>query len=379
VNSSIDAVLRKAVDSGAVPHVVAVAADREGVIYEGAAGPRAAGGHEPVGAASIFRIASMTKVVCTVAALQQRDSGNLDFDAPVDTYCPDFAAVRVLDGFVDDRPRLRKPASRATVKQLVTHTAGLAYGFWNADLRQWEAAAGTGDVFTTPMVADPGTRFEYGINTDWLGKVVEAASGQPLDTYLAKHILTPLGMDSTTFVPTDEQRTRMVPVHVKDEDGTWVTTDFDWDQPPPYFAGGHGLYCTPHDYLRFQRMMLCGGIVDGTTILDRASVREAFTNQIGELWFPAEIRTADPATSLDFLAGPGMKWGFGLLLNTRRQPGMRYAGSGAWAGLFNTHFWVDPTAGITAAVYTQSSPFLDSQPLRMYSDFERALYATLRR
>jgi CubicO group peptidase (beta-lactamase class C family) len=372
----IDAVLRAAVDSGAVPNVVGMAADDEGVIYEGAAGPRAPGGHEPVGADSILRIASMTKMVCTVAALQQRDRGNLDFDAPVDTYCPDFAAVQVLDGFDDDKPRMRAPASRATVRQLVTHTAGLTYGFWSADLRRWEAATGTGDVFTTPMVADPGVRFEYGISTDWLGKVVEAASGQALDDYLAGHVLAPLGMDSTAFVLTGEQRARCVPVHARGEDGAWVATDFDWDRHPRNWSGGHALYSTPRDYLRFQRALLGGGTLDGRTILDRSSVREAFANQIGDLWFPARIRTADPATSCDFVAGPGMKWGWGLLLNTSHQPGMRHRGSGGWAGLFNTYFWIDPAARITGAVYTQVSPFLALQALQVYGDFERALYAS---
>jgi methyl acetate hydrolase len=372
----IDAVLRDAVASGAVPLVVGVAADDSGVIYEGAAGPRAVGRHEPVGADSVLRIASMTKLVCTVAALQLRERGSLDFGAPVDAYCPGFAAVRVLDGFDDDGPRLRAPASRATVAQLVTHTAGLAYGFWNADLRRWESTTGAGDVFTTPMVADPGTRFEYGISTDWLGKVVEAAGGRSLDEYLADHVLTPLGMSSTAFVLTEEQRARCVPVHVTDGAGGWVAGGFDWDRQPRYWSGGHALYSTPRDFLRLQRMLLGGGTVDGTTILQRSTVREAFTNQIGDLWFPAEIRTADPATSCDFVAGPGMTWGWGLLLNTHRQPGMRHAGSGGWAGLFNTYFWIDPAARVTGAIYTQVSPFLAPRALSVYRAFERALYAS---
>jgi methyl acetate hydrolase len=375
VSSSIDAVLQAAVDSGAMPNVVGVAADDEGVIYEGAAGPRAAGRNEPVDPDSIFRIASMTKMACAVAALQQRDRGNLHFDAPVDTYCPEFATVDVLDGFDDDKPRMRTPASRATVKQLLTHTAGLAYGFWNADLARWEAASGTGDTFSAPMVADPGTRFEYGINTDWLGKVVEAVSGQSLDRYLAEHVFDPLGMHSTAFLLDDQQRARCVPVHDKDETGNWVPTDFDWDQQPAWWSGGHGLYSTPRDYLRFQRMLLGAGTLAGVTILDPSSVREAFTNQIGDLWFPAEIRTADPACSCDFVAGPGMKWGWSLLLNTHRQPGMRSAGSGAWVGVFNTHFWVDPAAGITGALYTQFRPFGSPQAVQAYADFERAIYA----
>jgi methyl acetate hydrolase len=382
VNPSIDALLQAAVDSGAVPNVIGVAADDKGVIYEGAAGPRAAGGNEPVSADSILRIASMTKIVCTVAALQQRDRGNLDFDAPVDTYCAEFAAVQVLDGFDDDKPRLRTPASRPTVKQLVTHTTGLAYGFWNADVLRWEAATRTGGdsgepgFFAAPMVADPGTRFEYGISTDWLGRVVEAVSGQPLDDYLTEHILGPLGMNSTAFQLTDEQRTRCVPVHVKDDSGEWVSTDIDWDQHPQWWPGGHGLYSTPRDFLHFQRMLLGGGTLAGATILDRSSVQEAFTNQIGDLWFPAEIPTADPARSCDFVAGPGLKWGWGLLLNTSQLPGMRSAGSGAWAGLFNTYFWVDPATRITGALYTQSLPFVTPEALQTYAAFERILYAS---
>jgi CubicO group peptidase (beta-lactamase class C family) len=375
VNPNIDAVLHDAVDSGAVPNIVGLAADREGVIYEGAAGPLAAGADEPVAADSIFRIASMTKMVCTVAALQLRDRGILAFDAPVDAYCPDFADVQVLDGFDDNTPRMRAPAGRATVKQLVTHTAGLAYGFWNADIRRWQAATEPTSTFDAPMMADPGTRFEYGISTDWLGRVVEATSGTALNDYLAEHIFAPLRMDTTAFLLTDEQRTRCVPVHVKERSGRWVTTGFDWSRRPAYWAGGHGLYCTPRDYLRFQRMLLGGGRLDGATILDRTSVREAFANQIGDLWFPATIRTADPAASCDFLAGPGMKWGWGLLLNTHEQPGLRRAGSGGWAGMFNTYFWIDPASGITGAVYTQCSPFLAPPILRAYHEFERAIYA----
>jgi len=369
MNSTIDAVLRAAVDSGAVPNVVGVAADDDGVIYEGAAGPRAVGADEPVTADSIFRIASMTKMVCTVAALQQRERGNLDLDAPVDTYCPGFADVQVLDGFDGDgRPKLRAPTSRATVRQLLTHTTGLSYGFWNTDISRWGRTSGAGSVFTTPMVADPGTTFEYGISTDWLGKVVEAAGGQSLDEYLTEHIFAPLGMTSTAFLLDDEQRARCVPVHVKDQHGDWVTTDIDWDQHPDYWAGGHGLYSTPRDYLRFQRMLLGAGTLQDARVISRSSVHEAFTNQIGDLHFPSEMRTADPASTCDFVAGPGKKWGWGLLLDD--------TGSGRWAGIFNTYFWVDPAARLTGAIYTQFRPFVDPPALQTYADFERALYAS---
>ena len=383
MTAQIDQVLQSSVDSGDVPCAVAVAADRDGVIYEGAAGRRTPGTDDPVSPDTMFRIASMTKMVVTTAALQQVERGNLDLDAPVDTYRPEFADVAVLDGFDGDAPRLRPPASRATVRQLVTHTAGLGYWFFNPDLVKWEQATGTPNVFTgsnaifgAPMVADPGTRFEYGINTDWLGKVVEAASGQSLDKYLQENVLGPLGMRDTAFTATAEQRAGCVPIHVRGEDGSWIATDVDLVPEPDYWSGGHGLYSTPRDYLAFQRMLLGGGALGGTRILEEATVEAAFTNQIGDLDFPATIPSADPISTCDVSLGPGLKWGLGLLLNTAPLPGMRAAGSGAWAGLFNTHFWVDRASGVTGAIYTQLLPFADLAAFMTYVRFEMAVYAS---
>lgn len=385
VGTSIDGVLEAAVDSGAVPNVAAIAADRGGVIYEGAAGPRIAGQGDAVSVDTHFRIMSMTKMVATVAALQLMERGKLDFAAPIADYCPQFAELQVLEGWDGDTPRLRPPASQATVHHLITHTSGLSYWFWNDDIVRWEAATGTpnvlsGDnvIFTAPLIADPGTRYEYGINTDWLGKVIEAASGSTLDEYVAANISGPLGMDQTAFLMTDAQRANSTPVHLKGEDGAWAASDIELRQDPDYWAGGHGLHSTPRDYLKFQRMLLGDGTSpDGVQILSRETVDAAFTNQIGELDFPEAIATADPASTDDFNAGPGYKWGYGLLLNTEDIPGMRRAYSGAWAGLLNTHFWVDRTTGVTGAIYTQFLPFVTPGAFGMYQDFERALYATL--
>jgi CubicO group peptidase (beta-lactamase class C family) len=380
----IDDVLEQAVGSGTVPNVVAMAANDDGVIYEGAAGPRRVDADDPITPDTMLRIASMTKMVATVAALQQMERGNLDLDAPVAQYCPDFADLQVLEDFDGDTPRLRAPSGEATVRHLATHTSGLAYWFWNADIVRWEQVTGTPNVmsgsmqiFTAPLVADPGAKFEYGINTDWLGRVVEAASGQTLDRYFQSEILGPLGMTNTTFLMSDDQRAGSVPIHVRGDDGAWQPTDIDWAQQPDWWAGGHGLYSTPRDYLLFQRMLLGGGTLDGAKILERATVEAAFANQIGDLDFPPAISTADPSSSCDFNAGPGHKFGLGLLRNEEQQPGMRAAGSGAWAGLFNTHFWVDPTTRVTGAIYTQTLPFVEPDVFQVYVDFERALYASL--
>ena len=228
--AAVDAVLRNGVDGGAVPHVAAIVADRDGVLYEGGAGPATVGGTGgDVGAGTQFRIMSMTKMVATTAALQLRDAGTLDLDAPVTEYRPEFAEVQVLDGFDGDTPRLRAPASRATVKQLVTHTSGLGYWFWSEELVKWEAATSTPNVlsganvvFTAPLLADPGTAFIYGINTDWLGKVVEAASGTTLDVAIKDGITGPLGMNETAFALNEGWKDSTTPVHVKGEDGKWI-------------------------------------------------------------------------------------------------------------------------------------------------------------
>jgi methyl acetate hydrolase len=381
---AIDQVMQAAVDTGAVPNVAAIAADRDGVRYTGSAGPLVIGGSDPVTVDSQFRIMSMTKILTTAAALQLIETGKLDLNAPVDTYCPDFSQLQVLEGFDGDEPKLRPPATRATVKHLITHTSGLGYWFWSDDLLRWEKVTGTPNVvsgsraiFGAPLLADPGAAFRYGINTDWLGKVVEAVRGATLDVVIKEGITGPLGMTNTTFLLDDHQRVASTPVHIRAEDGAWTSVGEILNQSPDWWAGGHGLYSTPRDYIRFERALLRGGELDGERILQESTVDAAFSNQIGALDFPAAIPTSDPASTCDFSAGPGFKWGYGLLLNSQDLPGMRRAGSGAWAGLCNTHFWIDRSSGICGSIYSNFLPFATPEALKLYMDFEMALYNSL--
>lgn len=273
--SGIDKVLQGSVDSGAVPHVAAIAADADGVFYEGAAGVRITeSGQVPVATSTHFRIMSMTKIVATVAALQQVERGELDLDAPVATYAPQFAKLQVLDGFDGETPVLRAPTSQATVRNLITHTSGLSYWFWNADLKRYEELTGTPNVvpgdpaaFTAPLVADPGTRFEYGINTDWLGRVVEAVAGTTLDVVIKDGVTRPLGMADTMFALDDTRRGNKTAVHVKGADGTWASAGDVLPDAPAWWSGGHGLHSTPRDFVRLERALLRGGELDGVRIL----------------------------------------------------------------------------------------------------------------
>jgi CubicO group peptidase (beta-lactamase class C family) len=384
VHQAIDEVLERAVASGAVPNVVAIAADREGIIYECGVGPRSPGAQGDVDGDTRFRIMSMTKAIVTTAALVLVEQYKLDLDAPVEEYCPEFAEVRVLERIEHGRPVLRAPRSKATVKQLVTHTSGLGYWFWNAPVLAWERAVGAATVmsgragaFDVPMVSEPGSAFVYGFSSEWLGRVVQAASGRALDDAVRFFVTEPLAMTETGFTITPEQRAELVPVHLADPAGRWAASEIELPPEPEYWSGGHGLYSTPRDYLTFQRMLLGDGTSpDGVTVLSRDTVGAAFANQIGALDFPADIPTADPASTFGLHVGPGHKWGYGLLVNTSDLPGRRRAGSGAWAGFFNTHFWVDRSAGLTGAIYAQMLPFIPPAALRMYQDFETALYAS---
>lgn len=384
--AAIDAVLADAVGSGAVPHIAAIVADRDAVLYEGGAGPRIVGeADETVTTSTQFAIMSMTKMICTTAALQQVERGELDLDAPVEEYRPEFAEIQVLDGFDGDEPRLREPASKATVRNLVTHTSGLGYWFFSEQIDRYEKATGIPNVvpgdaaaFKAPLVSDPGTELIYGINTDWLGKVVEAVAGDGLDVVVRDGVTGPLGMDDTMFKLDDRRLENAARVHMPSENGGWASAGLLLNQDPDWWAGGHGLYSTPRDYIRFQRALLRGGELDGARILASETVDAAFSNQIGELDFPAAIATADAAITDDFNAGPGFKWGFGLLLNEADVDGGRRAGTGAWAGLFNTHFFIDRETGVCASIYTNSLPFVVADgAFRVYGEFEAALYGAL--
>jgi CubicO group peptidase (beta-lactamase class C family) len=381
----IDAVLAEAVASGTVPNVVAVAANRDGVIYEGAAGPRTPGEDVTMDVDTPLRIMSMTKPVVTVAALALAEQRKVDIDAPVEEYCPEFAGLGLLERIEDGRPILRAPAHKATVKQLITHTAGLGYWFWNARVLAWEQAVGAPKpmsgrrgVLDAPLVAEPGSAFEYSNATDWLGLVVEAVYGRPLDEALTAIVTEPLGMTRTGFALSERAQAELVPVHLRAPDGRWAASEIELPARPEYVSGSRGLYSTARDYLAFQRMLLGEGTgPDGTSVLTPATVQAMFSNQIGALDFPAEIRTADPQSAFGLALGPGYKWGLGLLLNTADVPGRRHAGSGGWMGLFNTFFWVDPAAGVTGALHSQALPFLIPEALRLAQDFETAVYASL--
>jgi methyl acetate hydrolase len=379
----LDEVLSDAVTRGTVAGICAVAVDRDGERYLGAAGSATAGEDRVMTPDTVFRIASMTKPLVTVGALGLIESGRLSLDDEVASILPAFAELQVLDGFDGDTPALRPARTAATIRHLLTHTSGCAYWFGNPDLARYHMVTGLPDIIESrlgaldaPLMTDPGTRWEYGISIDWLGRVIEAVTGQDLAAYLGEHVLGPLGMTNTTFSPAPEARERLMTLHERRDGGGVLVSERAWVEEPEFSAGGHGLYSTAGDYGRFMRAMLRGGELDGARVLSPESVDLAFSDQLNGLPLPDVIPTQAPWLVHDVVALPFRQtWGFGFQLLLEDIPGMRREGSGFWSGVLNTHFWIDRTSGVAGAVLTQLIPMFDQAVLETVAAFEMAVYA----
>jgi CubicO group peptidase (beta-lactamase class C family) len=371
--AGIDGLLQGAADAGAVPGVVAIVAGPDGVLYEGAAGAATPD--------TMFRFASMTKAMASVAALALVEEGRLDLDQTVESVLPEFGELQVLESCEGGTPRLRPPASQATIRQLMNHTAGCGYWFGSEDLKRYHEITGEPNMFSglrgalnAPLVFDPGTTWNYGINTDWLGQVVEKIEGKGLDAVLADRIWGPLGMTDATFELSDEQRGRLMPVAQRQADGSLAPSPHDIPADPEFCAAGHGSYGTGRDYGKFVAMLLRGG----SPVLSAETVELAFTDQLDGIALPERTLSTEPELVNEFDALPFPQgWGLGFHLTLVDLEGMRHAGTGDWAGLFNCFFWVDRAAGVGGILLTQVLPFFDAGVIELLVGFEQAVYAAV--
>ena len=380
----VDAVLRQAVDAKEVPGVVAMAATDKGVVYEGAFGPRGLDQSAPMTLDTVFRIASMTKAITSVAAMQLVEQGKLKLEEPVPNIDPALGAPQVLEGFdAAGAPKLRPAKRPITLRHLLTHTAGFSYDIWDADTGRYVKVSGMparsgGKVASirTPLAFDPGDKWEYGVNTDWVGRLVEATSGQPLDVYFRDKIFAPLGMKDSGYVTSTEQRARQARLHLRQSDGGLTPQPLEAPPvTPEFWSGGGPLYSTGPDYLTFLQMLLHGGSFKGAQLLKPETVALMHQNHTGNI-AAGIMKTQNPALSndVDLFPGATIRWGLGYMLNVQAGPNGRSAGTVSWGGIFNTYYWLDPAKRVTGLIMTQILPFADTRALKLYGQFERAVY-----
>jgi methyl acetate hydrolase len=379
-------VLKAAIERGDVPGVVAMAATRDGVIYQGAFGRRALPDGVAMTLDTVFWIASMTKAITSAAAMQLVEEGRLALDQPIAGLLPELAAPQVLEGFdAAGEPKLRPARRPITLAHLITHTAGFVYDIWNGEMGRYMEKRGAPGIISCqnaalalPLVFEPGEKWDYGIGIDWVGKAVERASGQRLGDYFAEHLFGPIGMKDTGFRLTPDRRARLAGMHARGADAALTPIEFEIPQAPEFEMGGGGLYGTAADYLAFQRVFLNQGRADGGQVLRPETVALMAQNAIGELNVRM-LKTAVPGSSNDaeFFPGTVKKWSLGFMISTEAVSGGRSAGSLAWAGLGNTYFWIDPARDIAGVILTQLLPFADKKALALLDAFERAVYAGL--
>jgi CubicO group peptidase (beta-lactamase class C family) len=372
--------LRSSVARGDVPAVVALVVNRDAVLFLDGAGKRDVAGNAPIAPDTIFRIASMTKPVTSLAIMMLREEHKIDLDDPVTRYLPEFERLRVLTRFdaADGTLDLRPPARPITIRHLLTHTSGIGYAFSDARLAKLDD--GKKSVLDFPLLHEPGEKFTYGQSTAVLGRVVETISGQTLDAFFNERIFAPLGMRDTFFAVPEDKRGRVVTVHGKS--GGVLTERANPETLPSTVRGDGGLFSTARDYGTFLQMFLNGGRHGSTRLVTEASVRLMTSNQIGTLVVERQP-SANAAISMPFPIGSGKdKFGLGFQIETApvrmEDRGLRSVGSYSWGGINNTHFWVDPEKQVAAVVLMQVLPFYDENCLNVLRGFEKIVYASLK-
>ncbi|MEQ1608031.1 MAG: serine hydrolase domain-containing protein [Hyphomonadaceae bacterium] len=375
----IDNALRSAVERGEVPGVVALVTNREGVLYQGAFGVAHVDTKRPMAVDSMFRIASMTKAITSLALMQLVEQGKLTIEDPVEKFLPEMAGLKVFESFDPATGAYKlRPASRpVTVRHVLTHTSGLGYGFTSATVRDFKPKAGEKYPFGAPLLFDPGEQWIYGTSTDVVGRLVETISGQKLEAYFRQHIFEPLKMVDTSYTVPEAKAPRMVAGQRRAGEKMDGAITVQSPQPSLTVAnpsGGGGLASTVDDYGRFVRALLNGGVLDGARILKAETVALMGQNAIGDVKVPA-LKSAMPnSEDFTFIADGRDKWGLGFLITVDQVPGKRSPGSLSWGGISNTYFWIDPSRGIGGVIMMQYLPFADARALAAYDAFERAAY-----
>ncbi len=385
--ATADAILNAVVTSDPrVPGVVAMLTDRARNVYEGAAGRRRIDKDDAMSTDSTFALFSTTKAITGTAVLQLVEDGKLDLDAPAKDYAPDIGKLQVIEGFDESgQPRLRAPKRDVTTRMLMLHTAGLGYDFFSETYNRLAQEQDQPSVITaskaslmTPLLFDPGEEWQYGTNIDWCGQVVEGITGRRLGEVFQTRIFEPLGIRDMTFEIDDSIRQRLAGMHARGTDGTLTPMEFELPAMPEIHMGGHGLYGTVGDYMRFIRMWLNDGQGEHGRVLKAETVQMAEKNHLGDkkvTMLPGIIPSL--SNDAEFFPGLSKSWSFTFMVNDEEAPTGRPAGALGWAGLANLFYWIDRKNGYGGFWATQILPFGDPASFGGYLDFETAFYAQL--
>ncbi|MDH4991799.1 serine hydrolase [Aquamicrobium lusatiense] len=388
LKSACDAVLSRVTQGESrVPGVVAMVTDRKQDIYSGAAGDRRLG-DGAMSEDTVFAIFSTTKAIAGTTALQCVEEGLLDLDAPARDYVPAIGKLQVLDGFDSaGKPMLRAPKSDVTTRQLMLHTGGFGYDFFNEKYRrmaeehgQPSIVAATRAAIETPLLFDPGEKWEYGSNIDWVGQVVEAIRGKRLGEVMRERIFAQLGMQEIAFTRTPSMKERSATIHARTADGGLSPMDgFELPDNPEVDMGGHGLYATIPEYMKFIRMWLNDGDGPNGRVLKPETVAWAVKNGLQEHQKVGMLPGVIASLSNDAEFFPGLKksWSYTFMVNDEEAPTGRPAGAIGWAGLANSFYWIDRQNGVGGYWATQILPFGDPVSFGGYLDFETAVYQTV--
>jgi len=390
IRKAADTVLKYTTERlGGTPGVVAMVTDRTNNLYEGAAGKRDLGKTQPMTTDSVFAIFSTTKALAGTCAMQLIEEGKIGLGDAAKKYVPEIAELQVLAGFDDaGQPKTRPPKRDITINDLLLHTSGLCYEFFSADDLKYRTAKSIPTVVSctfpsirTVLLHDPGERWTYGVNIDWLGRIVEQQRGKRLGEVMKERIFEPLGMKDIAFAMTDSMKARRVTIHDRAADGKLTPLpDLMLPQPPEMDCGGHGLYATVGEYMKFIRMILNDGAGPNGRVLKAETVTQMANDSLGKLSSTGWV-TSIPSLSNEgeFFPGVAKGWAYTFMVNREDTPSGRPAGSLMWAGLANLFFWIDRKNGIGGYWASQILPFQDIASYPGFVDFETAVYRNFRR
>jgi CubicO group peptidase (beta-lactamase class C family) len=383
--SRYEAAARQAIDGGWVPGAVAIVGNGARIFHQSAIGSSNRSDGRPHTLDDVFMLASMTKAVSSVAGAQLLEQGRFTLDQPAEELLPEIASHQVITGFDDnDRPILRPARRKVTMRHLFTHTSGHSSDVWNYNTKHYAEVLGLPPIpsckvaaFDLPLTFDPGTGWEYGVATDFLGKIIEKLSGMRLEEYFKTQIFEPIGMAWTSFVMGPRQLEQLVPVRGKAGRGDIKVLDFQISQTPEMYMAGAGLYGTAGDYFKFLQMLLNKGAAANGRILRPETIDLMFRNHIGDIALPP-LKTVIPSASADLVLDEprGSKWSLCAHTNLTDISGRRRAGSQFWGGLASSYYWVDPESGIAGLIMMSYLPYADQDGLDLFEALERDAYAT---